>query len=145
MEKDQALSQQVYVTPHAQQKPHPAAAAVESSRSVSSEREGQQQQGWRGQSQHSGSSGEQGYYNRGRLERDQAVRISSGPQRGQGHWQQSGGNEGFRSGPLRPHLPERDVGGSRDSSRAEVSQQQAGESQRGHGSEQAGQRRSLRW
>ncbi|XP_073389918.1 uncharacterized protein [Physcomitrium patens] len=142
VEKDQALSQQVYVTPHAQQKPHPAAAAVESSRSVSSEREGQQQQGWRGQSQHSGSSGEQGYYNRGRLERDQAVRISSGPQRGQGHWQQSGGNEGFRSGPLRPHLPERDVGGSRDSSRAEVSQQQAGESQRGHGSEQAGQQQN---
>nr|XP_024374005.1 protein MODIFIER OF SNC1 1-like [Physcomitrium patens] len=141
-EKERTSCQQAYVTPHAQQKTHSAAAAVESSLLASTEREGQQPQGWSGPSQHSGSGGEQGFSNRGRLERDQATRTSSGLQRGQGLWQQSGGNEGFRSGSLRPHLSERGVGGTRDSSRADVPKQQAGKSQCGHGSEQARQQQN---
>ena len=140
VDKEQAPSQQVYVTPHSQQKAQAAAGTKEASHPASREREGQQQQGPRGSSQHSAEGGEQGSNHRGgRLERDQAARLSSGPQRGQGHWQQTGGGEGFRSGAGRVHPAERESG---QYGRMEASKQQAPESQRVQQVEQAGQQQS---
>lgn len=146
-EKEQGPSHQVYLTPHAQQKSQGAGGLKESSQAVYREREGQQQQlGPRGASQHGGEGGELGPYNsnsnRGRAERDQAGRAPSGAQRGQGQWQQTGGNEGFRSGASRTHGPERDGGASREASRMEASKQQAAEAQRGQQSEQSGQQQN---
>ncbi|KAG0628632.1 hypothetical protein M758_1G041500 [Ceratodon purpureus] len=140
VDKDQA-----YMAPHSQQKPHPTAGTKEPSHPVSRERESQQQQqqqSSRGSSQHSAETGEHGSNHRGRFERDQAARPSSGSQRGQSHWQQTGGSEGFRGAGSRPQATERDLAVTPQFGRMEVSKQQAADSQRPHQAEQAGQQQN---
>ena len=143
VEKEQAPSQQAYMAPHAQQKPHPTAGAKEPSHPVSREREPQQQQSSWGSSQQSAESGDHGSHHRGRFERDQAARPSSGSQRGQSHWQQTGASEGFRGAPSRGHPTERDLAVTPQFGRMEVSKQQAPEPQRPQQQvEQAGQQQN---
>lgn len=133
-EREQAPSQQVYVTPHSQQKSQVKEPSQPVPRERESQQHQQQQQATRGPSQHSADGGEHGSNHRGpRVERDQAARPSSGPQRGQGHWQQTSGGDGPRSGSSRA---ERELAVTPQFGRLEVSKQQAPESQRSHQAEQ---------
>lgn len=142
-DKEQAAGQQAYITPHSQQKSQAGAGTKEGSHAGGRERESQQQHPSRGSSQHFADGGEQGSNHRGgRFERDQAARPASGPQRGQGHWQQTGGGEGFRSGQSRGHQTERDSAATPQLGRMEAAKQQAAESQRAQQVEQAGQQQN---
>lgn len=139
-DKEQAPSHQTYTTPHSQQKSHAGAVPKEPSHPSSRERDGVQEPPSRGGGQHFVESGEQVSNHRGgRPERDQASRPSSGQQRGQGHWQQTGVGEGYRS---RAPPAERESAVAPQLGRSESSKPAATESQRPVPGEHAGQQAS---
>lgn len=129
-EREQPPSQQVYTAPHLQLKAVPVPPSQKAPGRTTPRERDQQQQPPRGTVQHAPGNIDQGSHQRGRYEREQAVRPSTASQRGQGHWQQTSPPDAFRSAPARPHLSERDLAVTPQFARIEVSKQQVADSQR---------------